>query len=84
MAALEKKVEDREIKIINANVQGQSLRQLLQKIDEEEEKRLSEMKLTEDKLEVAQGQAAALKFLGEQEKNSKFQNKRYAELSKLI
>lgn len=42
------------------------------------------MKLTEDKLEVAQGQAAALKFLGEQEKNSKFQNKRYAELSKLI
>ncbi len=84
MAALEKKVEDREIKVINANVQGQSLRQLLQKIDEEEEKRLSEMKLTEDKLEVAQGQASALKFLGEQEKNSKFQNKRYAELSKLI
>ena len=42
------------------------------------------MKLTEDKLEVAQGQASALKFLGEQEKNSKFQNKRYAELSKLI
>lgn len=65
MAALEKKIEDREIKVINANVQGQSLRQLLQKIDEEDEKRLSDMKLTEDKLEVAQGQAAALKFLGE-------------------
>lgn len=55
MSALERKVEDREIKVINANLQGQSLRQLLQKIDEEEEKRLSDMKITEDKLEVAQG-----------------------------
>ena len=37
---------------------------------------MKEMNLTEDKLEVAQGNMTAMKFMANQEKNSKFQNKR--------
>ena len=40
--------------------------------------------LNEEKLEVAQGAASAMKFLGEQEKKSKFANKRYQELERLV
>ena len=35
------------------------------------------MRLNEEKMEVAEGQTSALRFMGEQEKKSKFQNKRH-------
>jgi hypothetical protein len=53
-------------------------------LDSKEAERLKTMKLTEEKLETEQGNLSAMRFLGEQEKKSKFQNKRYAELNKLV
>jgi hypothetical protein len=41
-------------------------------LDRKEEERLRELKLTEEKLEVEQGNLQAMRFLAEQEKNSKF------------
>jgi len=45
---------------------------------------MKELRMTSDKMEVSQGNAAAMKFLAENEKNSKFQGKRNAELTKLM
>ena len=42
------------------------------------------MRLSQEKMEIAEGQTSVLKFLGEQEKKSKFQNKRFQELEKLM
>lgn len=81
---LEGKIADRQIKVFNSTGTGANLKQLLFKIDEDDYKRMKEMRLSEEKLEQAQGQASALKFLGEMEKKSKFQNKRYQELEKLV
>ena len=69
---MEGKIDDRQIKVINGNNSGANLKQLLFKIDEEEAARLSTMRMSEEKLEVAQGQASAMKFLAQQEKKSKF------------
>ena len=63
---------------------GQSLKQLLFDIDNQEFQRMKDLKLDEQKLETAQGHMAAMKFLAQQEKNTKFQNKRYQELEKLV
>jgi hypothetical protein len=41
-------------------------------IDQKEIERMKELRLTADKMEVSQGNTAALKFLAENEKNSKF------------
>ena len=60
------------------------MKQLLFDIDQADYQRLKEQNLTEEKLEVAQGQKSAMMFLAQQEKNSKFQNKRYQELEKLV
>ena len=83
-AKLEKSVESREVKIFNAQGTGQNLKQFLMHLDEKEAERLKALRLTEEKLEQEQGNLSAMRFLGEQEKKSKFQNKRYAELDKLI
>ena len=60
------------------------MKQFLMQLDEKEAERLKGLRLTEEKLEQEQGNLSAMRFLGEQEKKSKFQNKRYAELDKLI
>ena len=41
------------------------------------------MHLTDDKLSEAQGNLSVMRFLGDQEKKSKFQNKRSQELERL-
>jgi len=45
---------------------------LLFKIDQEEAQKIKELHMTSEKLEVAQGNMSAMRFLGEQEKKSKF------------
>ena len=82
---LEGKQADRQIKVINTTAKTQSnLKELLFKLDQQEIERLKQMRLSEEKMEIAEGQTSALKFLGEQEKKSKFQNKRFQELEKLM
>ena len=61
-----------------------NLKQMLFDLDQKEITRLTEMRLSEEKMAVAEGQTSVLRFLGEQEKNSKFQNKRFQELEKLM
>ena len=41
-------------------------------LDEKEAERLKALRLTEEKLEQEQGNLSAMRFLGEQEKKSKF------------
>ena len=64
-AALEGKIKDKQIKVINCNLNNnaQSIKQLLFKIDQDEAERMKELNLTEEKLEVAQGHASAMRFL---------------------
>lgn len=73
-AALEGKISDRQLKVINCNLNNnaQSIKQLLFKIDQDESDRMKELNLTEEKLEVAQGHASAMRFLAQNEKSSKF------------
>ena len=53
-------------------------------MDKQEIERMQNMRLNEEKMAVAEGQTSVLKFLGEQERKSKFQNKRHQELEKLM
>ena len=70
---LEGKQSDRQIKIINTNAsKGTNLKELLFNLDQAEIERLKAMRLTEEKMEVAEGQTSVLRFLGEQERNNKF------------
>jgi hypothetical protein len=73
---LETKVESRETKVINAQHSGQGIKQLLMDIDRADLDRLKGEKLTPERLEKAQGELSAMKFLADVEKKSKFQNKR--------
>jgi hypothetical protein len=50
---LEGRIEDKQIKIFNTTGNQQRVKQILQNIDEEEAKRMKEMNLTEEKLEIA-------------------------------
>ena len=83
--ALEGKMADRKITIINTMTKSQTnLKELLFNLDKQEIERMQAMRLNEEKMEVAEGQTSVLKFLGEQERKSKFQNKRHQELEKLM
>ena len=52
-------------------------------LDRQEQERLRELKLTEDKLDEAIAGTQALKFMAENEKQSHFRNKRQEELDRL-
>ena len=52
-------------------------------LDRKEQERLALLNITEEKLEEAIGNTSALRFLAENEKNTKFRNKRYEELDRL-
>jgi hypothetical protein len=71
-AALEGKMSDRQVKVINTTTTQQNLKNLLFKIDQDEIERLKELNMTEEKMEVAAGNVAAMRFLANNEKNSKF------------
>lgn len=65
---LEKKVENREVKIFNAQGTGQNLKQFLMELDAKEDQRLLDMKISAEKLEQEQGNLSAMRFLAQQEK----------------
>ena len=52
-------------------------------LDRKEQERLALLNITEEKLEEAIGNTSALRFLAENEKNTKFRNKRSEELDRL-
>lgn len=60
---MEGKIDDRSLKIINANSNGTNLKQLLFKIDQDEIERLKELHMTEEKQNVSEGNMSAMKFL---------------------
>ena len=55
----------------------------MMELDRQEAERLKEMRITEEKLNEQIESTQALKFLGQNEKNSKFRNKKQDELTKL-
>ena len=83
-AQLEGKIENREVKIFNILNNGTNIKKLLMDIDQDEAQRMKAKGLNEDRLEKAQGELSAMKFLAEREQNSKFQNKRHQALEQLV
>lgn len=70
---------------MNAQKDGSSLKRLLMELDEKDWQALKSKNLSDPaKLEKAQGELSVMKFLAEKEQKSKFQNKRYQELDRLV
>mmetsp|Transcript_3420 Transcript_3420/g.5793 ORF Transcript_3420/g.5793 Transcript_3420/m.5793 type:complete len:146 (-) Transcript_3420:251-688(-) len=83
-AQLEGKIADKNIQVFNSMANQQGLKNLLFRIDEEEAKKMADMKVDKEKLETSQDHFAAMKFIAEKEKKNKFQNKRLQELERVM
>ncbi|TNV72829.1 hypothetical protein FGO68_gene15520 [Halteria grandinella] len=84
-ALLATKIQDRDIKVFQISTSGTSnLKNYLMELDSIEQERLKALKLSEEKYEEAINNAHVLKVLAENEKNSKFRNKRQEELERIV